>query len=123
MPPKSLLILCVLCAAIMFGCFNSRRENHNKPFANGNSVNSEPLANTEKIGIPECDEFVAKYEECISDHVPAEKQRQYRENIQAWSKLWRQRMVSSTPREAVVAACKRHIIATRESMKSFGCEF
>jgi hypothetical protein len=108
---------------MMFGCFGSRRENHNVPLANRNSANSEPLASPEKIGIPECDEFVTKYEECITDHVPAEKQRQYRENIRAWSQLWRQRMVSSTPRDIVVAACQRHVIASRESMKSFGCEF
>lgn len=123
MPQKSLLILYTVCLSVMFGCFNSRRENHNAPLANSHSANSEPVAKAEKIGIPECDEFVAKYEECISDHVPAEKQRQYRENIQTWSKLWRERMVSSTPRDVVVAACQRHIIASRESMKSFGCEF
>ena len=124
MPKKSLLILCVLCAAMMVGCFKSQMTSNNQAStANGNSADSAPVASAEKIGIPECDEFVAKYETCISDHVPAAQQRQYRENIQAWSKLWRQRMVSSTPRDVVVAACKRHIIASRDSMKSFGCDF
>jgi hypothetical protein len=124
MPRKSVLILSVLCAAVMFGCFKSPRTgNDNSRTTNTNSASSDPATSAEKIGIPECDEFVAKYEACITDHVPEAKQRQYRENIQAWAKVWKQRMVSSTPRDVVVGACKNHIIASRESMKSFGCEF
>jgi hypothetical protein len=108
----------------MFGCFKSQPSgSDNSQTANVNSANSDPALRVEKIGIPECDEFVAKYEACITDHVPEAKQRQYRENIQAWVKLWRQRMVEAAPREVVVEACKNHIIASRESMKSFGCEF
>ena len=121
---KSVLIPCVLCTAIMFGCYKSQRTgSENSRNANGSGGNSTPVASTEKIGIPECDEFVAKYEACITDHVPEAKQRQYRENIAAWSKAWRQQMVNTTARDVVAAACKRHIIASRESMKSFGCEF
>ena len=120
-----LFVLCAaLCAAITVGCYKSQRTgNDNSRSANGSGGNSTPVASAEKIGIPECDEFVAKYEACITDHVPEAKQRQYRENIQAWAKLWRQRMVSSTPRDVVIGACKNHIIASREAMKSFGCEF
>ena len=107
----------------MVGCIKSRTGNNNAGATNNNSADSAPVASAEKIGIPECDDFVVKYEACITDHVPEAKQRQYRENIQAWSKLWRERMVSSAPRDIVVAACQRHILASRESMKAFGCQF
>ena len=124
MPRKSVLILCVLCAAVMFGCVRSQRtSNDNSRTANGNSANSTSTAKAEKIGVPECDEFVAKYETCITDHVPEAKKTQYRENLAMWSKAWREIMVKSASPEGVAAACKRHIIASRESMKSFGCEF
>ena len=124
MPKKTLLILFLLSAAIMFGCFNSRRSgNDNAQTANTGSANSQLVANVEKIGIPECDEFIAKYETCISDHIPEAKKRQYRENLAAWSRAWRQQMVNTTAKETVAAACKRHIILSREAMKPFGCEF
>jgi len=124
MSQKLALIFCLLCAALMFGCFKSQPANNtNSRTANGNSANSTSTANAEKIGVPECDEFIAKYEACITDHVPAAKKTQYRENLAMWSKAWREIMVKSGSPQGVAEACKRHIIASRESMKSFGCEF
>jgi hypothetical protein len=108
----------------MFGCFKSRRPSHdNVRTANGNQATSSPVANVERIGIPECDEFVAKYETCIAEHVPEAKRREYRENLAAWSNAWRQQVVNTTAKEVVAAACKRHLVQSREAMKPFGCEF
>lgn len=115
------LILCLLCAVMLAGCFKSQRtSNGGKSDA---ASNSTPTGNPEKIGILECDEFVAKYEACITDHVPEAKKREYRENLAAWSNAWRQQVVNTTAKEVVAAACKRHIEQSREAMKSFGCEF
>ena len=124
MSSKTILILFSFCALIISGCNKSQRAtNANSPAANGNAANSTPAANAEKIGIPECDEFVRKYETCISDHVPEEKQKEYRENIEGWSKAFRQLVANRAAPEVIAAACKRHIVQARESMKSYGCEF
>jgi hypothetical protein len=128
MAKKSALILCVLCAGLLLGCYKSQRTgNDNSRTTNGNqsatTSNSSATGIGEKIGIPECDEVIAKYEACISDHVPDAKKRQYRENIEGWSNAWRQLVVKTASKETVAAACNRHIIQSREAMKSFGCEF
>jgi hypothetical protein len=125
---KSLLIFSVLCVGLLLGCFKSQTSNNNNSrLLNGNRAattsNSSATDNGEKIGIPECDEFVAKYKACISDHVPDAKKTQYQENIEAWRKAWRQMAANQMSKETQAAACKRHIMQARESMKSFGCEF
>jgi hypothetical protein len=77
-----------------------------------------------KIGVPECDDFVAKYEACITDHVPADKQRQFKENIDGFRRAWRQQLAANPDtRTALPAACKRHLEQARIAMSQFGCEF
>jgi anti-sigma-K factor RskA len=55
--------------------------------------------------------------------VPEAKKREYRENIDAWANAWRKQVVATTAKDVVAAACKRHLIQSREAMKSYGCEF
>ena len=122
MQGKNLLILCVLCAALMIGCFKSPRTANNAPAANSNVANSGTVANAEKIGIPECDEFVAKYETCIAEHVPDAKKKEYQENIDVWRSIWRDMAAKSNDRATLAAACKRKVEQAREALKSFNCE-
>lgn len=120
MPTKTLVIFCVLCVGLLCGCFKaSSTSNHN---SNNNSTSSNSRATAEKIGIAECDEFVAKYETCISDHVPDKEKRQYQENIDMWRRLWRDMAAKSDDKPGLAKVCKRKIEEAREAMQSFKCE-
>ena len=78
----------------------------------------------EKIGVPECDDFIAKYEACISAHVPAAQMTKYKENIEGYRRAWRQQIAANPDvKAALPAACKRHLEQARVTMKQFGCEF
>jgi hypothetical protein len=116
------LLSCVLI--LLAGC--SRTSEHNSPTANANrsaaTSSSSAATSAEKIGVAECDEFIAKYQTCITDHIPEAQKTQYRENIDAWQKSWRQ-LANQTAKETLAMTCKRHILQAREGMKSFGCEF
>ena len=121
--PSKTLILCALCVALTVGC-NRSNKNENVSGANGNRPATASTSSSEKIGVAECDDFIAKYEACITDHIPEVQKRQYRENIDAWRKSWRQLITGNQmSKEAMAATCKRHVLQSREGMKSFGCEF
>ena len=92
------------------------------PTSNSNAGSSAPAAAVEKIGIPECDEFVAKYETCIAEHVPDAKKKEYQENIDAWRSIWRDMAAKSNDKATLAAACKRKVEQAREALKSFNCE-
>jgi DNA-binding GntR family transcriptional regulator len=55
--------------------------------------------------------------------VPEADKRQHRENIEGWNKAFHQLVANRAANEVIAAACKRHLIQARESMKSYGCEF
>ena len=123
MSARTIFIVLVVSVSFLNGCAGLvTRSNSNSKPAKGPS-NSAPVAgSSEKIGIPECDDFIAKYNACISDHVPAAKKAEYKENLDAFARTWKQLMASSD-KSTVAAACKRHSDMARENMKSFGCEF
>src|ERR1700682_4919246 len=96
---KTLLILAVLCAAILIGCSktdtmensNTAMGNSNKPTTTGAMPTpAKTTASGEKIGVPECDEFITKYEACTSK-VPEAARAQYKSSVEqlraSWKKL------------------------------------
>ena len=124
MPTKTLFVVCVLSVSLLAGC--SKSSPTNKGAATGNSsaptANATPV-NREKVGIAECDEFIAKYESCISGQVPEAQKRQHQENIDALRNSWRQLAVSTGAKDTLVLMCKRQVAQARESMKEFNCQF
>lgn len=122
---KTFWALLILTVVIVAGCSKSPTSNDNTRTANSNSAATatDAAGNKEKIGVAECDEFIAKYEACISDHVPEAQKRQQQENIDALRKSWRQLAVSTGAKETLVLMCKRQVVQARESMQPFNCNF
>lgn len=123
MSTKILLVLCILCVGLLAGCSKSSTSN-NTSSANGNAAtaNASPV-NKEKVGIAECDDFIAKYEACISSSVPEAQKRQHQENIDALRNSWRQLAVNTGAKDTLTLMCKRQVVQARDSMKEFNCQF
>lgn len=118
------LVLCALTAFLLLGCIKSGRTNNSAGNRNSAPAAVSPSVREEKIGVPECDDFIAKYEACVSTHVPEAQQTQYRENIEGYRSAWRQQLLTNPLiKAALPAACKRHAEQARISMKQYGCEF
>jgi hypothetical protein len=130
---KTLFVLCVVCAALLLGCYKSATTNNSNSMGNSNMASSSNSATSttsssstassgEKIGIPECDEFITAYEACVAK-VPDAQRTQYKENIEAWRKTWRQLAANPMTRGTLAAVCKQSVEQAKDSMKSYGCKF
>jgi len=129
---RTLLILAVLCAAILVGCSktetmdnsNTTAGDSNKPTTTATTTTPTTTASTgEKIGIPECDDFITKYDACVSAHVPEAQRAQYKESLTQWRKTWRQLAENPMTKGTLAAACKQAAAEAKTSMKSYNCEF
>lgn len=82
-------------------------------------------ANTggEKIGIADCDDFLDKYEACVSDKVPAAQRAQYESTLKQWRDSWRQMAGNPQTKGVLAQACKMAADQARQSMTSYGCSF
>lgn len=127
---KTLFIFAVLCAAILVGCSKTEMtENSNTAAGNSNkatttATTTAPTTTTtssgEKIGIPECDEFIAKYEAC-TNKVPEMARAQYKSAVEQWRTSWKKMAADPATKGSLTAACKQAAEQTAAAWKMYGC--
>jgi hypothetical protein len=136
---KSLLFLCVLSAAILIGC--STTGNTNSTTTNSNSSSGSTTASTpatttstpatttttasagDKVGVPECDEFLAKYEACVSGKVPELARAQYQSSLKQLRESWKKLAENPQTKGTLASVCKQSKEQTEAALKTYGCSF
>ena len=119
---KCLLIFSVLCAAILFGCSKTEMSNSNTAAANSNKsmASSGTTASGDKIGIPECDDYIAKYESC-TPKVPEAVRANYKGALDQVRASWKKLAADPATRGSLAAACKQATETAAASWKAYGC--
>jgi hypothetical protein len=139
------LALSVSCALLLIGCGGSETPTTNS--SNATSTNktattttttttstpatttSTPASTTsttasgDKVGVPECDDFITKYEACISDKVPAAARAQFDASLKQWRDSWRQAASTPQGKAGLAQGCKMIAEQSKQSMKPYGCDF
>ena len=141
MKRTALPTLCVLVVLLVAACGGSdtTSNNSNAPAANANAnraaVTTPATTNApattagtastaaEKIGIAECDDFLAKYEACVSGKVPAAARAQFEGSLKQWRDSWRKLAANPQTKGTLAQVCKTSVESARTSMKSYGCDF
>jgi succinate dehydrogenase/fumarate reductase-like Fe-S protein len=137
--PFTTLALCVSCALLLAACGGYSSNSNNAPATNAPAANSNagkaatntaaPAATVaaaaagDKIGVPECDDYLAKYETCVSTKVPAAARAQYESTMAQTRKSWRDLAANPQTKATLAQACKTATETARASMKQMGCEF
>ncbi len=128
---KTFMIFAVLSVVFLIGCSktettnnsNSMGMNGNKPMKTSSPSTSTTSSSGEKIGIAECDDFIAKYDACVSKNVPADKRGDYENMLKQWRDSWRELAKNSMTKGTLAAACKQAAEQAKTSMKSYNCTF
>ena len=130
MKMRILLPLCVLLGLLLVACGKTEvsvNTNSSASPATKASPASTPatVASTagEKIGVPECDEFIAAYDACVSSKVPEVARAQFKASIEQWRTSWRKLADNPATKASLAQACKQSAEAARTSMKSYNCTF
>ena len=126
------LTLFVLSALVLVGCSqsannsNSAAANANRPATTSTPATTMSPASTTaggKIGVPECDDFIAKYDACVSAHVPQAARAQYKASLDTWRSQWQKLAANPQTKPTLAQACKTAAEQQRKAMKSFNCTF
>ncbi|HZE70158.1 MAG TPA: hypothetical protein VE135_11620 [Pyrinomonadaceae bacterium] len=125
------LMLCILFALVLVGCNKEGTEKNanstagTKPPAMAASPMAamSPGTMAEKIGVPECDDFITKYDACITGHVPEAARAQYKTSIEQWRSSWHKLAANPQTKATLAAACKTAAEQARTSMKTYNCTF
>jgi hypothetical protein len=127
---RTFLIFAVLSALFLIGCSKTETTNNSNSTAMDGNKNTSTTTTTstktssgEKIGIAECDDFLAKYDDCITKNVPEAQRAQYESSIKQWRDSWRQLAKNDMTKGTLAAACKQAMEQAKSSMKSYNCTF
>jgi len=77
----------------------------------------------ETIGVPECDEYIRKYEACVRDHVPAAQKPMVEQALAQYRTTWRSAAAQPAARASLAGACQQALTTARASMTAYGCQW
>jgi hypothetical protein len=75
----------------------------------------------DKIGVPECDEYIEKYDACITSKVPEAGRAAMLSSIEQMRQSWKQVAANPQARKALAGGCKQAHEASKQSMSVYGC--
>ena len=137
----SLFALCVLLGAVMLACGGA--ENTNTATTNA-TTNANTNANTKAaatpaaspaataatttasggdIGVAACDDFLKKYEACVSGKVPAAAQATFKTSLDTWRSSWKQLAGTPSGKAGLATACKSALEQAKTSLASYNCSW
>ena len=112
----SLFAICLLLGAVMLACGGATDN-----AANSTNAAAGTTASGDKIGVPECDDFIAKYEACVTGKVPAAQQAAFKSSIETWRKSWKDLAANPQTKATLTSVCKTQLDQAKTSLSSFGC--
>ncbi|QBB71414.1 hypothetical protein ELE36_14205 [Pseudolysobacter antarcticus] len=80
-----------------------------------------PIPVVQNIGVPECDDYLRKYETCISSKVPDAARAAFNQGLEQTRNAWRAAAASPSGKSALVTACMQAQAATKTAMTQYGC--
>ncbi len=137
---KILVIAAMLCVSIGFAGCDSAPTNTTTAGANANKpANSAPKSDTstteapktdtaatgDKVGVAECDEYIEKYEACLTSI--GEKYPQVQPGLQqafeTQRKGFKDAAASPSGKATLADVCKKAIESAKESTKMYACKW
>lgn len=110
-----LFMVCALIALLVLAC--------GAP-TNRNAAAPSTVSAGEKVGIAECDNFIAAYESCVASKVTDEAARaNMRASVTALRSDWKKMADNPQTRGALTDACKRQRETTMVAMRGFNCSW
>ncbi len=121
---KTLLIFAVVCSAVLVGCSKTdTMDNSNTAAGNSNKTTSTTSTTApagDKIGIPECDDYIAKYEACAGK-VPEAGRAVYKSALDQTRATWKKLADNPQTKGSLAAACKQAAEQQAAAWKTYGC--
>lgn len=124
------LPLCVVCALLLVACAKpestTNRDSTTPAATSANPIQPPLVTRTsgEKIGVPECDAFLAAYEDCVFSKAPEATRANYKAAIEHWRFTWKKLAANPTTKATLAQQCKQAIEQAKvSSVKDFNCNF
>jgi hypothetical protein len=73
------------------------------------------------IGVPECDDYIAKYSACLDSKVPEAGRAALRQAFDQTKAAWKQAATTQAAKDALAMGCKQALEASKAAVAAYGC--
>lgn len=87
------------------------------------ATSSSGTMSADSVGVPVCDEFIAKYDACVTGKVPAEARAQYQTALSQWRTQWKRMAETPQMKSALEQACRTAMDQAKAQLKTYDCAF
>lgn len=114
-----------LALAIGFSACGGANTTTEKKTDNKAATDTKPAENAaaDSIGVPECDEYIKKYEMCLNSKVPEAARAGLKTSFEQTRKAWKDAAASPQGKSALATGCKTALESAKSSMTAYGCEW
>lgn len=77
----------------------------------------------DSVGVPACDEYLTKYEKCISSKVPEAARASMKSSMDTMRQSWKQAAATPAGKAGLEAGCKQALDAAKQATQAYGCEW
>jgi hypothetical protein len=116
----SLLALCTFTGLLLIACAGSSDNAANT----SNAANGSTTASAgDKVGVAECDDFIAKYEACVNSKVPESARSMVKANLESMRKAWRDAAKTPQGKAGLAQGCKAALDQAKTTLGTYGCSW
>jgi len=81
------------------------------------------MASAQQVGVPVCDDFLAKYEACVTTRIPAAQQPAFKTSLDQTRKAWSDAAKNPTAKAALESSCKQTADQLKQTLAAYNCSF
>ncbi|HYE13978.1 MAG TPA: hypothetical protein VD968_06015 [Pyrinomonadaceae bacterium] len=115
-----LFAFCLTLGLLLVACGGGADSNAGNSTANTGKAGST-ASSGDKIGVAECDEYIAKYEACVNSKVPEAMRASVKASLDTARKMWKDAAATPQGRAGLAQACKTALEQTKQQLGSYGC--
>ena len=80
-------------------------------------------AGDDKIGVPECDNYLEKYEACITGKVPEASRQTILSSFKQTRQTWKGLAANPNAKAGLASTCKQSLEITKQAMSQYSCDW
>jgi hypothetical protein len=80
-------------------------------------------AHAQSTGVAACDDFLQKYDVCVTSKLPEAQRATYKAQLDQTRKTWIDMAKNPSAKSTMEGTCKQTMDAMKASLQSFGCSF
>jgi hypothetical protein len=81
------------------------------------------VAHAQSTGVVACDDFLKKYEACVTTKVPEAQRATFKGQLDQTRKMWSDMSKDNNTKAALESTCKQSATQMSAALQGFGCTF